>query len=262
MAGPGRGGEPGTGESAVSMSASVAAFDGYEQVLVPGSAAVARQDPAVQRLRALQPTRRAVLFVRAAGDPLEPADLAEWFTERGFHFYVTGLRRARGLGRLWPVRVRRGLRASTRWARLRASLGGRVPAATLAGLDDACAHLRQAEGMAHVIVAAQGRGARAAALWCARRPAASALVLIQPALPARPALPALSIACPVLVVTGAGRPAGWRLRGHVTWLELPASDGNDGSTGPVPLAGEPSFFNELGRWLGAYMYGQFRDQLL
>ena len=244
------------------MSASVAAFDGYEQVLVPGSAAVAWQDPALLRLASLQATRRAVLFVRAAGDPLEPPDLADWFTERGFHFYVVGLGRARRIGRLWPVRAGRGpTRPSARWAWLRARVGGRVPAAALAGLDDACAHLRQAEGMAHVIVAAQGRGARVAALWSARQPTASALVLIQPDLPARPAR-RLSIACPVLVVTGRDRPARWRLRGHVTWLELPASGRNDGSPAPVPLAGRQSFFTELGRWLGAYMYGQFRDQLL
>ena len=243
------------------MSASVAAFDGYEQVLVPGSAAVAGQDPALLRLGSLQATRRAVLFVRAAGDPLEPADVAAWFTERGFHFYVTGLRQPRGIGSLWPVRAWRGSSAGTRWTRLRSRLGRRAYAERLAGLDNACAHLRQAEGIAHVIVAAQGRGARAAALWSARHPTASALILIQPDLPAWPAL-RLSIPCPVLVVTRPGGAAGWRLRGHVTWLELPASAGNDGSSGPVAFARRQAFFDELGRWLGAYMYGQYRDQLL
>jgi hypothetical protein len=238
------------------MGAGVAAFDGYEQVLMPGPAAAARRDPALQRLQSLQSTRRAVLYVRAAGDPLEPVDLAEWFTERGFHFYVAGLGRARGIGKLWPVRAWRASRV-----RLRARFGRGRPTAP-AGLDGVCAHLQQAEGMAHVIVVAQGRGARAAALWSARRPAASALILIQPDLPARRPARALSIACPVLVLTGPGRAAGWRLRGHVTWLELPALGGNDGSTAPMPPAGEQSFFDELGRWLGAYMYGQFRDQLL
>jgi len=29
-----------------------------------------------------------------------------------------------------------------------------------------------------------------------------------------------------------------------------------------PAAGGADFFTELGRWLGAYMYGQWRDQLL
>jgi hypothetical protein len=243
------------------MSASVAAFDGYEQVLVPGSAAAAGRDPALLRLGSLQSTRRAVLYVRAAGDPLEPADLAEWFTERGFHFYVAGLRRARGIASLWPVLPWRGSRVSTRWARLPGCLGRRADAAALAGLDDACAHLRQAEGIAHVIVAAQGRGARAAALWSARHPTASALILIQPDLPARPAL-RLSIPCPVLVVTRPGRAVGWRLSGHVTWLELPVSGGNDGSPRPVPFASRQAFFDELGRWLGAYMHGLYRDQLL
>jgi hypothetical protein len=243
------------------MSASVAAFDGYEQVLEPGSAAAVRRDPALRRLQSLQSTRRAVLYVRAAGDPLESAELAQWFTERGSHFYVVGLRRPRRIGILWPGRARRGSGVSTPWARLPGGAGRRVPAAALAGLDNACAHLSQAEGMAHVIVVAQGRAARAAALWSARHPIASALILIQPDQPARPAL-RLSIACPVLVVTGPGQAAGWRLRGHVTWLELPAPDGNDGSTGPIPLAGRQAFFDELGRWLGAYMYRQSRDRLL
>jgi hypothetical protein len=247
------------------MSASVAAFDGYEQVLEPGPAAAVRRDPALLRLQSLQSTRRAVLYVRAAGDPLESADLAQWFTERGFHFYVAGLGRSPRISRLLPVamRPRAGVRAgvSTRRARLLTSLGRRVPAATLAGLDNACAHLSQAEGMADVIVVAQGRGAPAAALWSARYPAASALILIEPDLPARRAR-RLSIACPVLVVARSGQAAGWRLRGHVTWLELPLSHRNDGRTGPVPLAGRQAFFDELGRWLGAYMYRQSRDRLL
>ena len=44
------------------------------------------------RLSAAQATRRAVLHVQAAGDPPVPADLASWFTERGFQFYVAGVR--------------------------------------------------------------------------------------------------------------------------------------------------------------------------
>jgi hypothetical protein len=89
----------------------------------------------------------------------------------------------------------------------------------------------------------------------------------------------LDISCPVLVMCtaadwdaqcegrrglllrrryggGAGTP---RLGRHVTWLRL-----DDGQAGPLPPAeaeGRP-FFGALGRWLGAYLAGQFRDQLL
>ena len=46
---------------------------------------------------------------------------------------------------------------------------------------------------------------------------------------------------------------------HVTWLR-PADEQ------ARPDASEPAdrsrFFDEVGRWLGAYMYGQVRDQLL
>ena len=50
--------------------------------------------------------------------------------------------------------------------------------------------------------------------------------------------------------------AGLQLGGHVTWLRLPAGPAVDDT------AGRRQFFDELGRWLGAYMYGHVRDQLL
>jgi hypothetical protein len=45
----------------------------------------------------------------------------------------------------------------------------------------------------------------------------------------------------------------------VTWLRL-----EDGLGGTGDDAGDDrrNFFDELGRWLGAYMYGKVRDQLL
>jgi hypothetical protein len=208
-----------------------------------------------------------VLHVQAAGDPAVPSDVADWFTERAFHFYLAGLR------------VPHQLSARPR---------GRALAAACTDLDAACAQLRQADGIGSVIVAAQGRGALAAALWMSGRvnedqPAgdcsADALVLYEPERPARPMK--LSISCPVLVVTGlnlsdAGRSHGqgtsrWPLRqhrpasaaaqlgSHVTWLHLPRLDGR---TGSADAAGRQRFFDELGRWLGAYMYGSVRDQLL
>jgi Serine aminopeptidase, S33 len=89
----------------------------------------------------------------------------------------------------------------------------------------------------------------------------------------------LDISCPVLVMCTAagwdaqgerrrglllrrqygGGPGTTRLGRHVTWLRL-----DDGLACPLPPAGTESrpFFGALGRWLGAYLAGQFRDQLL
>jgi hypothetical protein len=251
---------------------------------VEGYEAMTRSELAIFRRRSLQPSRRAVLHVQAAGDPAVPSDVADWFTERAFHFYLADLR--------VPHRVT-------------ARPGARSLASACADLDAACARLRQADGIGSVIVAAQGRGALAAALWSDGwsggagaaggdgtggdgaggdgRPGGSradALVLCQPELPARPALK-LSISCPVLVVTGLVQAKGGRaLRGpasywplpqprrasaavqlgsHVTWLHLPRPAGQPGQ---AEGAERQLFFDELGRWLGAYMYGQVRDQLL
>jgi hypothetical protein len=46
---------------------------------------------------------------------------------------------------------------------------------------------------------------------------------------------------------------------HVTWLRLRVPDGS-----PLPPRGPEAgpFYRELGRWLGAYLTGPFRDQLL
>jgi hypothetical protein len=243
----------------------------YESV--PGAGAVARPETAMFRRRSLQPSRRAVLHIQAAGDPAVPSDVADWFTERAFHFYLAGLRVPH---------------------RLTARPGARSLASACTDLDAACARLRQVDGIGSVIVAAQGRGALAAALWMGRcaggdgRPCgdrragdcgADALVLCEPELPPRPMK--LSISCPVLVVTGlvpagdgrasggaTGRlalrqrrtqPAAAQLGSHVTWLDLPRAGGR---LQQAEGTGRQLFFNELGRWLGAYMYGHVRDQLL
>src|ERR1700728_3941086 len=39
-------------------------------------------------------TRRAVLYVHCLGDPYVQPDLATWYLQRGFHFYVAELRTA------------------------------------------------------------------------------------------------------------------------------------------------------------------------
>jgi hypothetical protein len=233
------------------------------------------------RRRSQQPSRRAVLHVHADGDPAVPSDLASWFTERAFHFYLAGLR---PLGRQPGLSGRAGSsRRSGPLARRGHDLGP-----TFADLDAACAHLRQADGMEHVIVTAQGRGAIAAALWSDHREShrqenagqqattADALILFAPAAAGRSGL-RLNIACPVLVLSDAASALGapWLLRrsqrqrkpaaanmnlgSHVTWLQLSDSGSqSDLAEG----ADRRAFFDELGRWLGAYMYGQLRDQLL
>jgi len=316
------------------------AIGGYEAVEMPARAAAGLRVTAMLRRRSVLPSRRAVLHLRAAGDPAVPAGLAGWYTERAFHFYLAGLR----LPGHAPVGARPG---------------ARYLAGAYADIDAACEHLRQADGIASIIVSAQGRGALAAALWCdARAAGADALILHAPELPAGISL-ALDIDCPVLVLAGppgeepvpprpgrrrwplaprragarraagyaAGRAAtgragveradragasepadragasepadradasepadcdgssgpadragagarhaadrgGLQLGGHVTWLRLPSGTGE----APAPQAvhhghqehhtEQRGYFDELGRWLGAYMYGPVRDQLL
>jgi len=208
---------------------------------------------AVIRRNSVQPTRRAVLHVQAPGDPSAPPELASWFTERAFHYYATGLR----LPPAARLTVRRAGRRAGRQA-------GRDLRDACTDLDAACARVRGPDGMASVIVTARGRAAVAAALWADSQPArADALILSAPAWPRGGFR--LAIACPVLVIGDEGSQAAtgpWprRARGrsvprqlgsHVTWLTL-ADAGGD----------QRRLLEELGRWLGAYMYGSLRDQLL
>lgn len=244
----------GTGERVSIISISHAVIDGYEQVPVAGPVARGRPGTAMFRRRSLQPSRRAVLHVRAAGDPAVPSGLGDWFTERAFHYYLYDLAGLRLPGSRLPGSRLPGRRV------LAGRAGGRPLRAAFAGLDEACRHLREADGVGHVIVSAHGRAALAVALWSSARTgvlpggAADALILFEPALPSRPAID-LSIACPVLVLTSCGQPRRRppsviaRLGSHVTWLQLPE-------------LGEQAVSDELGRWLGAYMYGRGRDQLL
>ncbi len=227
--------------------------------------------PGMVRYSPAQATRRAVLHVHAPGDPPVPADMATWFTERGFHFYVAGVR--------MPLTAALSARHASRDVR-----------SAITDLDAAYGCLRQADGMVSVVVTAQGRAAVAAAFWTGRRPErdrrlamdsheesdrhaarADALILWAPEWPARGGLH-LDIACPVLVIGGrgdagagrwrrgrgsrSGRPArsggrAMQLGSHVTSLTLADAD-----------VDRQLFLAELGRWLGAYMYGPALDQLL
>jgi hypothetical protein len=208
---------------------------------------------AVVRRSSVQPTRRAVLDVQAPDDPVAPPELANWYTERAFHYYVAALR--------LPHAARLVVRQPGRRA-------GRELRDAFADLDAACARVRASDGMASVIVTARGRAAVAAALWAdSAQCGADALILSAPAWP-RGGL-RLTIGCPVLVLTNESsqapsRPWQPRTRGlgpqppqppqlgsHVTWLTLAGTGGDQ----RLHLA-------ELGRWLGAYMYGTGPDQLL
>jgi hypothetical protein len=238
------------------------AADGYEAVAVPPSPGQSADGGgALLRRRSALPTRRSVLHLHCDQTTFVPEDLATWYTERGFHFSVADLRPQDGLDR--PGRRRPGPRRSE----------------CFAGLDAACRHLREAEGIEMIIVSAHSADALTAALWCdARREAglADALVLSSPSF-GRRLRRGLDIACPVLVMAPAGDPptrrgpvgrlargprrrdatAQARLGPHVTWLRLEEGLDAEGAD-----ADRRQFFDELGRWMGAYMYGQVRDQLL
>jgi len=227
--------------------------DGYEPVPQRPDLAVAGQPAAAMfRRRSVQPSRRGVLHLQTAHDGPVPPDLAAWYTERGFHFYVIAMR--------WPARRRPRRRADA------------ALAAAFTELDTRCEQLRSTDGIDNVIVTAHGEGALAAALWCAGEREggrADALILYTPSF-AGAVRRELDITCPVLIIGDAGEQARGRgrradpagpiqLGRHVTWLR-PA----DGAARPD--ADDPqhraAFFDEMGRWLGAYMYGQVRDRLL
>ena len=270
--------------------------EGYEEVALPlihGEPQAAQgRSAAVLRRRSAQPTKRAVIYLHCMHDAFVPADLACWYTDRGFHFYVADLRAPRAPGGPAPDSRPDG------------------PAEYFACLDAAVRHARDADGIETVVLCAHGSGALIAALWChARRGGlpADALILTSPefgptgswlarrvpggefGLPVRRPAPLLAgaqrrlrrgldISCPVLVMCPSaswdapggsgglltarvltGGRATMRLGAHVTWLRL------EGALPGQALPDGPDrrrFFDELGRWLGAYLSGQVRDQLL
>lgn len=242
------------------------AFDEYEAVALPPALGVASGSlgSAVFLRRSARPSRRAVLHLHDLAGSFAPADLARWYNERGFHFYVTDLDR------------REPLEAGSRRRPTRAAR------ACFAALDSACRHLREADGIDAIILSAQDNAAPAAALWCHARRSASpvdALIMSNPDF-GRGLNGSLDIGCPVLVISvldhqltdpaGGGRRErrrakdAVRLGQHVTWLYI---EDEPVSTPDGPPASEVTqarrrLFDEMGRWLGAYMYGQVRDQLL
>lgn len=231
------------------------AFEQYEAVALPpaGDVVSGALGAAMFLRRSARPSRRAVLHLHDLTSSFAPADLARWYNERGFHFYVTDLDLV-DLGTATHLRRARTVRA---W---------------FATLDAACRHLREIDGIDAIILSADEEAAAAAALWCHARRAVgqvAALILSNPKF-GRGMKGNLDIACPVLVISAANhqgighggriaRAAGAvRLGQHVTWLHL-----DEPATGPSdPASNQRLLFDEMGRWLGAYMYGKARDQLL
>jgi pimeloyl-ACP methyl ester carboxylesterase len=233
--------------------------------------------------------QRAVIYLHCMSDSFVPADLARWYTDRGFHFYVADLRRLGDPGR--PA------------AQTQAEELGEY----LACLDTAVGHVREADGIETVVLCAHAAGAIIAALWCHARRASQpvdALVLASPAfgngpwlartvgrrvtVPSRRTPPLLTvtrhrvrrgldISCPVLVLSPsedwdapgatsrllglsvARGKATMRLGAHVTWLRLDGAQPGQALPGG---AARKLVFDELARWLSAYLSGQIRDQLL
>jgi alpha-beta hydrolase superfamily lysophospholipase len=225
--------------------------DEYEAVALPADSSLGS---AVFVRRSARPSRRAVLHLHELSDSFAPADLVRWYNERGFHFYLT------------DVDMPEPGDASRRKP-------ARSQPSAFATLDAACAHLRDVDGIDAIILSAQGTTALTAALWCDARPVnrpVDALILSGPDFGRARAR--LDITCPVLVISAAGP---WRdsrrdrrgkdtirLGQHVTWLHLDASAGTEVPPGIPPAPQRRRLFDEMGRWLGAYMYGQVRDQLL
>jgi hypothetical protein len=217
----------------------------YEAVALPAGAGLPAS--AIFLRRSARSSRRAVLHLRDMTSSFAPPDLVTWYNERGFHFYSTDVDLAETPG---PRRR-----------------GGRLAPPCLAALDAARLHMRQQDGIDAIILSAEQSAATAAAVWCHERGGVDALILSDPEF-GRAARGGLDIACPVLVV-GRNRGHGGLHRGrdsvslgqHVTWLHLD-QDAGDGDPDVAAAAQRRRLFDEMGRWLGAYMYGQARDQLL
>jgi alpha-beta hydrolase superfamily lysophospholipase len=205
--------------------------------------------------RSARPSRRAVLHLHDLTGSFAPSDLARWYNERGFHFYVTDLD------------FREPFDSAGRRRTARSVL------ACFEALDAACGHMRGADGIDAIILSAQDDAAPAAALWCHARRATGpvdALILLNPDF-GKGLRSSLDIAAPVLVISAAGGPAissgpgrrdrrreSIRLGQHVTWLYIEQEQVAPADNSSV----RRRLFDEMGRWLGAYMYGQVRDQLL
>jgi hypothetical protein len=271
------------------------ATEGYEAVplALPEDAGPVGSGAAVLRRRSARPGRRAVVYVHCRGDSFVPEDLVSWYTDRGFHFYAADLRAVGADERAGTDASRAAADLADCFACLDAA------AAHVRGTDAIDTMIVSAHGTGAVIAALwchARRGSRPAdalilasphwgtvPAWLAGlRTGADGAVWwrTSPLLAGarRRLRRGLDIACPVLVMcpaTGWDAPGGaggllmlralsagrvtMRLGEHVTWLKL-----HDGLPGQVLSVGPERrrLFDELGRWLSAYLSGQIRDQLL
>jgi len=271
--------------------------EGYEAVSLPllpeDPAGAQGLDGAVLRRRSARPTKRAAIYLHCLDDPFVPAGLASWYTDRGFHFYVADLRRLADSGRVetgHPVQDSAAeldayfacLDTAVQHVREADGmetvvLGAHATGALVAAL---WCHARRGSRPADALILASP--ALRPRSWLTRlapagrraRRAAPLLAVIR-----RRLRRGLDISCPVLVLcpaqdwdaTGgasgllalpalAGAHATMRLGPHVTWRkvderELAEEEGAGG-------AGLGQLLDEQGRWLGAYLSSQIRDQLL
>src|SRR5262245_10854249 len=189
------------------------AYDEYEAVALPPGPQMADSSmgSAVFLRRSARPSRRAVLHLHDLRGSFAPADLARWYNERGFHFYVTDLD-----ARDSPAPRRRLARTAQDG---------------FLALDAARAYLLQVAGIDAIILSGGGRAAGIAARWCdARRGVrpVDALILSDPEF-GRARRRRMNIGCPVLVISAADGQAAeaslgraehgdLRLGQHVTWL--------------------------------------------
>jgi len=271
------------------------AIEGYEAVplALPEHAGLPGSGAAVLRRRSARPGRRAVMYVHCRGDSFVPDDLVSWYTDRGFHFYAADLREV-GADERQPADGNQAVQelgdcfgcldAAAAHIRVADAIDTMIVSAHGAGAVIAAlwCHARRGSQPADALVLASPSWATAPA-WPAR-----AKTVTGRRSPARPSplltgarrrlRRGLDIACPVLVMcpaTGWNAPGGaggllvpralarrratMRLGEHVTWLML--AGGLPGEVMPDG-AGRRRVFDELGRWLGAYLSGQIRDQLL
>jgi hypothetical protein len=270
-------------------------IEGYEAVplALPEDAGPLGSGAAVLRRRSARPGRRAVVYVHCHGDSFVPDDLVSWYTDRGFHFYAADLRDVGAEERAGTDASRAAADLSDCFTCLDAA------AAHVRGADAIDTMVVSAHGTGAVIAALwchARRGSRPADALVLASPDwatmpswlawAKAGEERQSSWRASPLLAGarrrlrrgLDIACPVLVMcpaTGWDAPGGtggllvlralatgrvtMRLGEHVTWLKL-----HDGLPGQVLSVGPERrrLFDELGRWLSAYLSGQIRDQLL
>jgi hypothetical protein len=262
------------------------AADGFEAVPVPLASGEATENSgAMLRRRSALPSRRSVLYLHCRPDTFVPEDLVGWYTERGFHFYVADLRPQEGqrpdrssAGRLARLdAASRCLReaeghdmiiliadsadaaTAAQWCDARREAGG--PDALILSSPVFGRRLRRGLDIGCPVLVLGAAGDRASGRLRPRRGKDPGAIKLGPhvtwlRLDAGPDTPGGVAGQP----NGARRGDGGQL-GDGGRRDGDARRDGDGQA-PGETADRRQFFDEMGRWLGAYMYGGVRDQLL